>query len=59
MKKCESKFKKWDGTPCDTDGREPHTCPFTEELHDKYPELTKGALCNCCKECTQACEYEI
>lgn len=38
---------------CGADGKELHTCPFAEEIHDS------PALCNCCKNCTHQCAMDI
>ena len=33
---------------------EPHTCPFSVEIHDDY-----DTLCNCCEECEYQCAMDI
>ena len=31
-----------------------HTCPYKEEINEDHK-----TLCNCCKECTQECCWDI
>ena len=31
-----------------------HTCPYQEEINED-----SETLCNCCKECTQQCVWDI
>ena len=31
-----------------------HTCPYQEEINED-----SETLCNCCKECTQQCAWDI
>ncbi len=35
---------------CGKPGRQPHTCPFREDVHND----TK-TRCNCCRKCEQNC----
>lgn len=39
---------------CTNEPREPHTCPYAEEIHDDYE-----TLCTCCESCTHDCVYDI
>lgn len=40
---------------CDCDDqREPHTCPYDEELNGDYE-----TLCTCCTECEQQCIEDV
>lgn len=38
---------------CSNPGKEEHTCPFAEEIHNDYTE------CNCCDQCCHNCAMEI
>ncbi len=38
---------------CGNDGKEPHTCPYKEEI------TGSKKLCNCCAECKSRCAQEI
>lgn len=38
---------------CSNPGRELHSCPYDEELHDGTVQ------CNCCENCTEQCAMDI
>lgn len=40
---------------CGKEGREPHPCPYEEEINDNF-NIT---YCTCCEECTQECIFDI
>lgn len=39
---------------CGSEGSDPHTCPFAEEINGNYERL-----CNCCNSCTYECAQDI
>lgn len=39
---------------CGEYAEEPHTCPFSEEIHDDYE-----STCTCCRECAHQCAMDI
>lgn len=36
------------------EAREPHTCPYAEEINDD-----STTLCDCCEACSQECAWDI
>lgn len=45
--------KEYRCTGCGKEGREGHTCPYAQELHNNDAE------CHCCSGCTQDCANDI
>lgn len=41
--------------PRKNDGRELHGCPYQKEINDSKDE----EYCNCCKQCTEECLWDI
>ena len=41
-------------TRCHHRQREPHTCPYKEEISDN-----SESICTCCEECTTECAQDI
>jgi uncharacterized protein (TIGR02996 family) len=39
---------------CKSEGEEPHSCPFREDIEHDY-----GTLCTCCSNCESECVDEI
>lgn len=38
---------------CDKEGKEPHPCPYQQEINDS------DSPCTCCDKCTQECAWDI